>query len=50
MKNELVEQLALIYVQAQTTEETTPTQVYSLYKKAMDEIRAAESQSYNPTV
>ncbi len=50
MKTELVEKLALIYAQAHTTGETTPAQVYSMYKKAIDEIRRAESQAYIPTV
>lgn len=50
MENELVEKLALIYVQAHTSAETTPAKIYSLYKQAVDGIRKAESESYEPTL
>lgn len=45
MRNEIVEKLALIYVQVHTDLETTPAQMYGLYKKATQGIRDAEKEN-----
>lgn len=39
MKQELIQELALIYVKTHTNAETTVDEVYALYKKATKELQ-----------
>ena len=50
MKPELIQDLALIYVKAHTTEDTSIEEIYELYKNAENELKKIESKKFNDHV
>ncbi len=49
MTGNLIEKLALIYVQAHADSSTSPKQLYEYFKQAEKEIQKADSDSFTPT-
>ena len=47
MKQELIQELALIYVKTHTNAETTVDEVYALYKKAAKELQKLDGKDFN---
>lgn len=50
MKPEIIQKLALIYVETHTNEETTVEEVYAMYKKATSELQKLDSNDFNAHV
>ncbi len=50
MKPELIQDLALIYVKAHTTEDTSVEEVYEMYTHAENELKKIESKKFNDHV
>ena len=50
MKPELIQDLALIYVKAHTTEDTSVEEVYEMYTHAANELKEIESKKFNDHV
>lgn len=50
MKPELIQDLALIYVKAHTTGETSVKEIYDMYQAAVDELRKIAGQRFNDHV
>ena len=50
MKPELIQDLALIYVKAHTTEDTSIEEIYEKYKNAENELKKIESKKFNDHV
>ena len=50
MKPELIQDLALIYVKAHTTEDTSIEEIYEMYKNAENELKKIESKKFNDHV
>ena len=50
MKQELIQELALIYVKTHTNAETTVDEVYALYKKATKELQKLSGNDFDDHV
>ena len=50
MKPELIQDLALIYLKAHTTEDTSIEEIYEMDKNAQNELKKIESKKFNDHV
>lgn len=50
MNKELIEKLALLYVQANAVKGTSATEIYQMYKSATEEIQKTDSDSFQKHV
>ncbi len=50
MKPEIIQKLALIYVKVHTNEETSVEEIYTMYKKATNELQQLDSNDFNEHV